>query len=73
VGGYPAETDHNYIPWNGASAYDAATDAAGTTFGTAASLYNVVAVPEPATLELLSAGAILLVAQLRRVSRKSAT
>ena len=42
IGGYPAETDgsyHQYTP--GQNAYDAATDASGTTFGTAASLYTV--------------------------------
>jgi hypothetical protein len=65
VGGYPAETDHNYTPWNGTSAYDAATDASGTTFGTSASLYVV---PEPTTLGLLSGGIIFLLVQRRRVS-----
>lgn len=59
IGGYPAETDSLYTPWNGTSAYDAATDAAGTTFGTAASMYSVVAVPEPAAMALLSGGAAL--------------
>ena len=68
IGGYPAETDSAYTPWNGTSAYDAATDASGTTFGTAASLYTVASVPEPATLALLSGGVILLLAQRRRVS-----
>ena len=65
VGGYPAETDSAYTPWNGTSAYDAATDASGTKFGTSASLYVV---PEPATLALLSGGVILLLVQRRRVS-----
>ena len=66
IGGYPAETDSAYTPWNGTSAYDAASDASGTRFGTSASLYTVSAVPEPATLALLSAGAIFLMAQRRR-------
>jgi hypothetical protein len=66
VGGYPAETDDSYKPYLGSNAYDAATDAAGTTFGTSASEYTVVAVPEPATLALLSGGAILLVTMRRR-------
>jgi hypothetical protein len=67
VGGYPAETDNAYTPWNGTSAYDAATDAAGTKFGTAASLYTVAPIPEPTTLVLLGGGLILLV--LRRRTR----
>jgi hypothetical protein len=68
VGGYPAETDSAYTPWNGTSAYDAATDGSGTTFGTAGRMYTVTAVPEPATLALLSGGVILLLAQRRRVA-----
>ncbi len=66
IGGYPAETDNSYHQYTpGQNAYDAATDASGTTFGTAASEYTVTPVPEPATLALLSGGAILLMA-LRR-------
>ena len=67
VGGYPAETNGGYSPWNptGPTYFDSATDASGTTFGTAASMYTVAAVPEPATLALLSGGAILLMV-LRR-------
>ena len=65
IGGYPAETDSLYTPWNGTSAYDAATDAAGTKFGTAASLYTVAAVPEPATLALLGSGLVFLMARRR--------
>ena len=60
----PKETDGLATPWNGTSAYDAATDAGGTTFGTAASLYVV---PEPTTLALLSGGVIFLLVQRRRV------
>ena len=66
VGGYPAETDDNYTPYNGTSAYDAATDASGTTFGTAASEYTVQAVPEPATSAMLGAGVLLLTGFRRR-------
>ncbi len=69
IGGYPAETDSAYTPWNGTSAFDAATDAAGTRFGTAASMYTVAAVPEPATLALVSGGAILLLALRRNRTR----
>jgi hypothetical protein len=65
VSGYPAETDSSWQPWLGSNSYDSATDASGTTFGTAASLYVV---PEPATLGLLSGGVILLLVQRRRVS-----
>ncbi len=70
IGGFPAETDgsfHQFTP--GQNAYDAATDASGTKFGTAASMYTVVAVPEPATLALLSGGAILLLAGRRNRTR----
>jgi hypothetical protein len=69
VSGFPAETDSSWTPWNGPvtpNYYDSATDAGGTTFGTAASLY-VVAVPEPTTLALLSGGVIFLLVQRRRV------
>ncbi len=62
----PKETDGLATPWNGTSAYDAATDSAGTVFGTAASLYVV---PEPTTLALWSGGAILLVAVRRNRTR----
>ena len=66
IGGYPAETDNNYTPWNGTSAYDAATDASGTTFGTAASLYTVLPVPEPATCALMGLGALAMIGRVRR-------
>jgi len=73
IGGYPAETDNSYHQYTpGQNAYDAATDAAGTIFGTAASLYTVTAVPEPATMALLSGGAILLLMLRRRGSENRA-
>jgi hypothetical protein len=65
---HPMETDGLSTPWNGTSAYDPATDPAGTVFGTAASEYTIVSVPEPTTLALLSGGVILLLVQRRRVS-----
>jgi hypothetical protein len=61
----PAESDGAYQPWNGTSHYDSATDAGGTIFGTSASKYTVVSVPEPAALALLSGGALLLAWQRR--------
>jgi hypothetical protein len=67
---HPEETDGLSTPWNGTSAYDAATDPAGTVFGTATSMYTVVAVPEPATLALLSGGAVLLLAVRRNRARQ---
>ena len=67
VSGYPAETDSSWQPWLGSNSYDSATDASGTTFGTAASMYTVT-IPEPTTLVLLSGGVILLLVQRRRVS-----
>jgi hypothetical protein len=70
IGGYPAETDNNYTPWNGTSAYDAATDASGTKFGTAASLYTVTAVPEPAACAVLGLGGLLMVMRRRVFSTR---
>ncbi len=68
IGGYPAETDGSYVQYvSGQNAYDAATDAAGTIFGTAASLYTVV-VPEPSTLALFGLGALMLI---RRVCKSA--
>lgn len=67
IGGYPAETDdsyHQYTP--GQNAYDAATDASGTTFGTAASEYMVTAVPEPSTCMLIGLSALALISRVRR-------
>ncbi|HLX95626.1 MAG TPA: PEP-CTERM sorting domain-containing protein [Verrucomicrobiae bacterium] len=65
IGGYPAETDNSYTPWLGSNAYDAATDASGTTFGTAASLYTVSSVPEPAISALLGLGTLLMIMRRR--------
>jgi hypothetical protein len=69
VSGFPAESDNSFQPWLGSNFYDPANPgSSGSTFGTAASLYTVAVVPEPATLALLSGGVILLLAQRRRVS-----
>jgi hypothetical protein len=59
---YPAETDNAYTPYNGTSAYDAATDAGGAAskFGTAAYKYTVTSVPEPAACALLGVGSLLM-------------
>jgi len=65
IGGYPAETDSSYHPYTGSNAFDAATDAAGTTFGTAASEYTVTSVPEPASLAVMGGGLLLLLARRR--------
>jgi len=67
---YPAETDGLYTPWNGTSAYDAATDA-GTVvnkFGTAASEYTATGVPEPVASALLGTGTLLMLIRRRMVS-----
>lgn len=68
-GGFPAETDNSYTPWAGTNAYDAATDASGTTFGTSASEYTVGAVPEPSTCALMGLGVLAMV---RRFMRRNA-
>ncbi len=63
VSGYPAESDGLYQPWNPnghASYYDSATDASGSTFGTAATLYTVQPVPEPAIGTLMGLGVLFL-------------
>jgi hypothetical protein len=54
----PKLTDGSASPWNPTvpTYYDSATDAGGTTFGTAASLYNVTAVPNPARWRCWAAG-----------------
>lgn len=65
IGGYPAETDNAYTPWNGTSAYDAATDAAGTRFST-----TIYTVPEPGVCALMGLGAFVMIRRLvRRGSR----
>jgi hypothetical protein len=72
VSGYPAESDSKYQPWNPngyASYYDSATDASGSTFGTAATMYTVQSVPEPATGALLGLGAVILFRRVRRNAR----
>jgi hypothetical protein len=65
-GGFPAETDDSYVPYSGTNAYDAATDASGTTFGTSASEYTVQAVPEPATCALIGFGSLVMVSRVIR-------
>ena len=67
--GYLAESDNSYHPWAGGNYYDSAT-ASGSTFGTSATEYTIVAVPEPATLALLSGGAILLMVLRRNRARQ---
>ena len=67
--GWPAESDNSYQPWLGSNYYNSATDAGGTTFGTAASMYTVVPVPEPTTLALLSGGVILLFVRRNRTRK----
>ena len=71
VTGYPAESDGLYQPWNPngyASYYDSASaGASGSTFGTAATLYTVVGVPEPPACALLGLGSLFLVIR-RRIS-----
>ncbi|MGH7975081.1 MAG: PEP-CTERM sorting domain-containing protein [Limisphaerales bacterium] len=66
LGGFPAETDNSYNSYVGTNAYDAATDASGTTFGTAASQYTVGAVPEPSTCALMGLGVLAMVRRLMR-------
>ncbi|MGD0812399.1 MAG: PEP-CTERM sorting domain-containing protein [Verrucomicrobiota bacterium] len=68
-GGYPAESDNNYTPWNGTSYYDSVpgpSNGGNSIFGTAASEYTV-AVPEPATCVLMGMGAL---AMIRRSLKK---
>jgi len=67
---YPAETDNAYTPYNGTSAYDAATDAGGAAskFGTAAYMYTVV--PEPVAGTFLGLGALLLIVRRRVFSAR---
>jgi len=67
---WPAETDGSYQPWLGSNYYDSATDAGGTTFGTAASEYTVVGVPEPAACALLGLGSLLMIVRRRMLSNR---
>ncbi len=60
--GYPAETDNSYKPYLGTNDYDSATDAS-STFNSAASLYIVTAVPEPATIGLVALSSLGLMAR----------
>jgi PEP-CTERM motif len=66
VSGYPAESDGAFTPYNGTSHYDSATDASGSTFGTAATLYTVRPVPEPTTLAVLGLSALVVFRQTLR-------
>lgn len=63
---WPAESDNSYQPWLGSNFYDSATDAGGTKFGTAATLYTVV--PEPVASALLGAGALIVLIRRRMFS-----
>jgi hypothetical protein len=67
VTGYPAESDNSYEPWLGSNYYDSANaGASGSTFGTAATLYSVTPVPEPATCTLLGLSTLVLVGRAVR-------
>ncbi len=67
VTGYPAESDSSYEPWLGSNYYDSANaGASGSTFGTAATLYSVTPVPEPATCTLLGLSTLALVGRAVR-------
>jgi hypothetical protein len=66
LGGYPAETDDSYTPYSGSNAYDAATDASGTDFGTSSSEYTVTGVPEPATCALIGLGGLVMIGRMVR-------
>jgi hypothetical protein len=71
IGGFPAENNSSYKPWQGPTDpnfYDSATDASGTKFGTAASMYTVV--PEPATCALLGLGSLLMIMRRRVFSTR---
>jgi hypothetical protein len=66
---HPEETDAGSTPWNGTSAFDAATDPAGTVFGTPTSEYTITAAPEPATAALLGLGTLFAVINVRSKKR----
>ncbi|MGD1088823.1 MAG: PEP-CTERM sorting domain-containing protein [Verrucomicrobiota bacterium] len=63
---YPAETDDSYKPYLGSNAYDPATDASGTDFGTSSSEYTVTGVPEPATCALIGLGGLVMIGRMVR-------
>jgi hypothetical protein len=65
---WPAESDGSYQPWLGSNYYNSATDAGGTTFGTAATLYTVV--PEPVGCALLGLGSLLVFIRRRAFSTR---
>jgi hypothetical protein len=69
--GWLPESDNNWAPWNGTSYYDSVlgiSNGNDTDFGTAASEYTVVGVPEPATCVLMGMGAL---AMIRRSLRRN--
>jgi hypothetical protein len=66
--GYPAEANGSYVPYDGNTYYDSATDA-NSTFGTGASLYTL-AVPEPSTWALMGLGVVGFVGRAVRRSVK---
>jgi len=65
---WPAESDGSYQPWLGSNFYDSATDAGGTIFGTAATMYTVV--PEPATCAFLGLGSLLMIMRRKVCSHR---
>jgi hypothetical protein len=66
--GYPAEANNSYVPYDGNTYYDSATDAT-STFGTGASLYTV-AVPEPGTWALMGLGMVGFIGRSLRRNAK---
>jgi hypothetical protein len=66
--GYLPESDNSYQPYTGANYYDSATSA-GSGFGTAATMYTVQPIPEPATCAGLGLGTLLMI--MRRRARSA--
>jgi hypothetical protein len=64
---WPAESDLSYQPWLGSNYYDSATDAGGTKFGTAATMYTLV--PEPVASALMGMGTLVILIRRRLVPR----